>query len=181
MTIKAKCGIAAWMASFGLVAFLFLLLVLGFPFAQVFEAVFNENEIHARDAYAGNWNLYINQESDELFYAESEDRAFGEGLRVSVLSGRGGYYEAGERMSLAYTSNDITKKQGYGEDAQVQSVLDTICESLDVPQEYAPTLSDNHWIQLTQPDGHSASTLVMISVPNLNNTDNTIYIAEDIR
>lgn len=170
MTIKHKILSILCIIFSLLVCMVLFLSMTGFPFQDLLHG----EQIHAKAAYAANWGVYIRDQSAELFYAESDHDAFGEGERYSVLTAP---FE--ERvLGIGASGNDsqadsITYTHGVHSDEEIQQFFSYVWEYLSVPEEYQCSLDDAMWQRLTKEDG-SAMVIVTLS------SENTVYIAEEL-
>ena len=163
-----------WMISLGGLCLLIFLSMLNFPFSSIFA----REEIHAKDAYAANWGLVINENCREEYYSESKERAFGEGQRCSVLTGIN-LYGIEDRSSSDPSTNTSTveKSAGYGFEAELDDFLTDVYKELDVPEEYCAFTKNCNWISLSMSDG---SHLILLVIEDPSTKQQSAYIVEEL-
>lgn len=132
------------------------------------QFIFAKDDSEQVGTYEINWGIQINANCPEVFYAESNHDARGEGWRYHIYKENSGNTivqskpEKKEKISIA---------QGFGEDNEVDALLSRLYQALDIPEEYHCSTVQNYWIHYQQQDG---SSLVIIK------TESYFYIAEEL-
>ena len=129
---------------------------------------FTKDDSEQVGTYEINWGIQINANCSEVFYAESNHDARGEGWRYHIYKENSGNTIV---QSKPEKKEKISITQGFGEDNEVDALLSRLYQALDIPEEYQCSTVQNYWIHYQQQDG---SSLVIIK------TESYFYIAEEL-
>lgn len=151
---------------FGVLALLMLFGMFYAPFLRHGEER-AEPKVHAVEDYE-KWGVSVSG-CEELYFAESDHSAFGEGYRYSVLSGAAGISE----MQYNRDGKKLTKTTGSGSDYNAAGFLSDVWMALEVPDEERCTLSTCSWTCLCTENGSQ----ILIAE---SETGDTVYIAEQL-